>query len=148
MSDINLHDLLRKIDISADWVGLREVKESTTYRVIRDGNPQANFRDFILDGVSGLTNQTVYDDSTVSGDLDVWANAVQMGNAEYGAGFYLSETQALQALMAVMKYPGFEKGYSFISKPDDRPEQIDFEPEGIDAVNGYNCNDFAFYMLL
>ena len=46
MSDINLHDLLSKIDISADWVGLREVKESTTYRVIRDGNPQANFRDF------------------------------------------------------------------------------------------------------
>ena len=46
MSDINLQDLLSKIDISADWVGLREVKESTTYRVIRDGNPQANFRDF------------------------------------------------------------------------------------------------------
>ena len=46
MSDINLHDALNKIDISADWIGLREVKESTTYRVIRDGNPQANFRDF------------------------------------------------------------------------------------------------------
>ena len=46
MSDINLQDLLSKIDISADWIGLREVKESTTYRVIRDGNPQANFRDF------------------------------------------------------------------------------------------------------
>ena len=46
MSKINLHDALSAIDIQADWVGLREVKESTTYRIIRDGNPQANSRGF------------------------------------------------------------------------------------------------------
>ena len=45
MPDLNLHDALNKIDISADWVGLREVKETTTYRVVRDGNPQANMQD-------------------------------------------------------------------------------------------------------
>jgi len=44
MSDINLHNVLSTIDIKADWVGLREVKEATTYRVIRDGNPQTNSR--------------------------------------------------------------------------------------------------------
>ncbi len=44
MSKLNLQDALSAIDIQADWVGLREVKESTTYRVIRDGNPQANSR--------------------------------------------------------------------------------------------------------
>ncbi len=44
MSRLNLQDALSAIDIQADWVGLREVKESTTYRVIRDGNPQANSR--------------------------------------------------------------------------------------------------------
>ena len=44
MSKLNLHDALSAIDIQADWVGLREVKESTTYRIIRDGNPQANSR--------------------------------------------------------------------------------------------------------
>ncbi|MBC8257248.1 MAG: TldD/PmbA family protein [Candidatus Marinimicrobia bacterium] len=45
MSQLNLNDALSAIDIQADWVGLREVKESTTYRIIRDGNPQANSRD-------------------------------------------------------------------------------------------------------
>ena len=44
MSKLNLHKALAAIDINADWVGLREVKETTTYRVIRDGNPQANSR--------------------------------------------------------------------------------------------------------
>ena len=44
MSKLNLHTALAAIDINADWVGLREVKEVTTYRVIRDGNPQANSR--------------------------------------------------------------------------------------------------------
>jgi len=44
MSRLNLQDALSAIDVQADWVGLREVKESTTYRIIRDGNPQANSR--------------------------------------------------------------------------------------------------------
>ena len=44
MSNINLNDALSAIDINADWIGLREVKEITTYRVIRDGNPQSNSR--------------------------------------------------------------------------------------------------------
>ena len=44
MSDLNLHKALATIDVNADWVGLREVKEITTYRVVRDGNPQANSR--------------------------------------------------------------------------------------------------------
>ena len=44
MSDFNLNTALSSIDIYADWVGLREVREATTYRVIRDGNPQANSR--------------------------------------------------------------------------------------------------------
>jgi predicted Zn-dependent protease len=44
MPELNLHRALAAIDINADWVGIREVKEATTYRVIRDGNPQANSR--------------------------------------------------------------------------------------------------------
>lgn len=108
---------------------------------------QANFRDFILDGVSGLTNKTVFDDGSISGDLDTWGNGLKQGNAEYGAGFYLGDEQALNALKAILKYPGFEKGYSFISKRVDRPEQEGFEHDAAVGVNGYNCNDFAFYML-
>ncbi|MCP4442573.1 MAG: hypothetical protein GY810_27005 [Aureispira sp.] len=108
---------------------------------------QANFRDFILDGVSGLTSKTVLDDGTVSGDLDVFSNAVNQGNAEYGAGYYISDEQALNALKAIMKYPGHEKGYGFIAKKNYRPEQEGYEHSNVQGVNGYNCNDFAFYML-
>lgn len=108
---------------------------------------QANFRDFILDGVSGLTNQTVFDDGSISGGLDTWQSAINQGNAEYGAGYYLSEEQTLTALKSMLTYRGFEKGYSFISKRADRPEQEGFEHEKAVGVNGYNCNDFAFYML-
>lgn len=108
---------------------------------------QANFRDFILDGVSGLCNQTVFEDGTVSGELDVFANALNMGDAEYAAGFYLSDEQAANALRAIMQYPGFDKGYGFIAKEEDRPEQKDYELVDAQAVNGYNCNDFAFYLL-
>ena len=42
MNNINLQKALQKIDVSADWVGLREVKETSTYRIIRDGNPESN----------------------------------------------------------------------------------------------------------
>ena len=45
MSDLNLNNALNNIDIKADWIGLREVQETTTYRIIRDGNPQTNMRD-------------------------------------------------------------------------------------------------------
>ena len=44
MSANNLQNAISAIDINADWVGLRGVRETTTYRVIRDGNPQANSR--------------------------------------------------------------------------------------------------------
>ena len=39
---MSLYKLLEQIKLDADWIGLREVKEKSTYRVIRDGNPQEN----------------------------------------------------------------------------------------------------------
>ena len=42
---MNLKKILDKISINADWIGLREVKEVATYRVIRDNNPASNHRD-------------------------------------------------------------------------------------------------------
>ena len=44
MKNFNLKSILSNLDVKADWVGLRLLKESTTWRVIRDGNPQANTR--------------------------------------------------------------------------------------------------------
>ena len=39
---MNLKDVINRLDINADWVGLREYKENTTFHVIRDKNPLAN----------------------------------------------------------------------------------------------------------
>lgn len=43
-SDINLNNLLSAVDVPAQWVGLREVYEAHTPRMIRDGVPVANGR--------------------------------------------------------------------------------------------------------
>jgi len=42
MIGLDLKNVLSKINIKADWIGLREVKESTTYRIIRDLKPESN----------------------------------------------------------------------------------------------------------
>ena len=42
--DINLQELLGSIDVPADWVGVREVYEAHTPRMIRDGVPVSNGR--------------------------------------------------------------------------------------------------------
>ena len=42
--DINIKDLISAVDVPADWVGIREVYEAHTPRVIRDGVPVANGR--------------------------------------------------------------------------------------------------------
>ncbi|MGB5772038.1 MAG: TldD/PmbA family protein [Crocosphaera sp.] len=39
-----LETLLNKIDIPADWIGLRQVTETATLRYVRDGKPQSNGR--------------------------------------------------------------------------------------------------------
>tara|TARA_Y100001970_G_C14186347_1_gene832835 strand:- start:472 stop:1893 length:1422 start_codon:yes stop_codon:yes gene_type:complete len=39
---MQLKKILSEIKIDADWIGLREVNEKTSYRVIRDMKPQAN----------------------------------------------------------------------------------------------------------
>ena len=40
----DLSSVLNAINVSADWIGLREVKETKTFRSIRDVNPQSNAR--------------------------------------------------------------------------------------------------------
>ncbi|MBW4653931.1 MAG: TldD/PmbA family protein [Kaiparowitsia implicata GSE-PSE-MK54-09C] len=40
----NLHQILSTLDFPADWVGLRALRESSTYRELRDGLPEVNHR--------------------------------------------------------------------------------------------------------
>jgi len=42
---LDLNALLANVDVPADWVGLRYVRENTTFRMIRDGKPEVNNRD-------------------------------------------------------------------------------------------------------
>ena len=42
MEQINLKNLLSAVDVPADWVGIREVSETHTPRIVRDGVPQMN----------------------------------------------------------------------------------------------------------
>ncbi|BAQ62054.1 tldD family protein [Geminocystis sp. NIES-3708] len=42
----DLEKTLNNLKINADWVGLRQVRETTTTRVFRDGKPQSNGRNF------------------------------------------------------------------------------------------------------
>ena len=42
MEKINLKSMIQNLKVDAEWFALRKVYESDTYRVIRDGNPQAN----------------------------------------------------------------------------------------------------------
>ncbi|ACK68055.1 peptidase U62 modulator of DNA gyrase [Rippkaea orientalis PCC 8801] len=41
---INLQTILNSINLNADWIGLRQVTETTTTRSMRDGKPQSNGR--------------------------------------------------------------------------------------------------------
>ena len=42
--EFDLHQSLNRLNVSADWVGLRQVSETITTRHVRDGKPQANRR--------------------------------------------------------------------------------------------------------
>ena len=42
MDNTNLKSIIKNLRVNADWFGIRKVYESNTYRMIRDGNPQAN----------------------------------------------------------------------------------------------------------
>ena len=42
MQSINLKSIFNQLKVNAEWFGIRKVYESNTYRMIRDGNPQAN----------------------------------------------------------------------------------------------------------
>jgi len=42
---MDLQAILSGIDVRADWVGLRYVKENTGFRLVRDGKPEANTRE-------------------------------------------------------------------------------------------------------
>lgn len=107
---------------------------------------EANFRDFILDGVIGLTRPVVLPSGRLTGELQGLSGAIGQGNPDYAGGWMINDEQAEAMVDAILKYPGLEKGYSFLSTTEDRPN-APYETPNARAGNGYNCGDFAMYML-
>ena len=44
MQQLDLQSLLAAVDVPADWVGIREVTETHSPRIVRDGVPEVNGR--------------------------------------------------------------------------------------------------------
>ncbi|MFQ6610267.1 MAG: PmbA/TldA family metallopeptidase, partial [Fidelibacterota bacterium] len=73
MNTSDLKQILNGISLDADWVGLRAVRESTTYRIIRDDKPQANHRgethgimiEVLVDGQFGYYGVNSSDPETI-----------------------------------------------------------------------------------
>ena len=87
MEKIDLKKALDNIKVNADWIGLRQVKETTTYRVIRDLNPESNHTS--LD--NGIMVEVLVD-----GQFGYFA----VNNISYDAINYAAEKAYIQALNA------------------------------------------------
>ena len=68
------------------------------------------------------------------------------GEADYEGGWFMTDDQTDRMMRAFPQYPGRTKGYSFLSLVTERDDHA-YEPQGAQLMNGYNCGDFAFYLL-
>ena len=95
MNSINLQKAIENINVPADWVGIRQVKETTTYRVIRDGNPEQNSIDLdqgimvevLVNGQFGYygTHKSDYDSINAAAKkaYDIALNSSKYSNYSY-----------------------------------------------------------------
>ena len=95
MNSINLQKAIENINVPADWVGIRQVKETTTYRVIRDGNPEQNSIDLdqgimvevLVNGQFGYygTHKSDYDSINIAAKkaYDIALNSSKYSNYSY-----------------------------------------------------------------
>jgi len=73
MDSLDLKKILSNINVKADWIGLREVDETTTYRVIRDLNPESDSTfvdhgimvEVLVDGQFGYYGTHVLEESSI-----------------------------------------------------------------------------------
>ncbi|MCC7442176.1 MAG: hypothetical protein IT285_11110 [Bdellovibrionales bacterium] len=107
-----------------------------------------NLMAFLREGIRGLAAPVVIDPDTgrLSGNLQGFGDAVATGDADYEAGFFLTDDQAERAVEAFTTYAGHGAGYSFLRSIEEKPN-APYEPAGAQLVNGYNCGDFAFHVL-
>lgn len=106
---------------------------------------ETNIVGLLTRGIAGLA-QPVKQEGGWSGHFQSFTDAVRLGEADYEAGWFMTDEQAYHLLEACSIYPGTSSGYSFLRTIAERPN-TPFEPEGRELVNGYNCGDFAWFAL-
>ena len=98
-----------------------------------------NLAAFFTQGVKGLAVPT-------PGNFQSFSQILQLGDADFEAGWYMTDEQAARIVTSFKTYEGLSQGYSFLSDIGAKPN-TPYEPNGAQLGNGNNCGDFAFYAL-
>jgi hypothetical protein len=106
----------------------------------------ANMAALLREGIRGLGRPVVDADGKATWVMNAATEMYDMGEADYEGGWFMNDDQAERVIAALLEYPGRVKGYSFLGIVADRDDHA-YEPQGAQLMNGYNCGDFAFYLL-
>ena len=88
---MDLNVILQEIDVQADWIGLREVKETATVRAVRDGHPQAN----MAETTQGLMVEVLAD-----GQFSYFGtNSMDMSSVQHAAELAVKQVIIFQELV-------------------------------------------------
>lgn len=106
-----------------------------------------NLGAFLTQGVRGLGAPIIDPDTRKPrGNFQAFSDITPLGDADYEAGWYMTDEQAERILTVFKSYKGPELGYSFLRPIEEKPNPP-YEPANAQLVNGYNCGDFVFYAL-
>jgi hypothetical protein len=120
----------RETDIFTAWSG--------------DTNIVALLREGIRGLARPLRDSTT---GTLSGRFQGFADAVELGEADGAAGWFIDDEGAARALATLDSYAGRTLGYSFLSPIEDKPN-APYESPNARLVNGNNCGDYAYTALV
>ncbi len=107
---------------------------------------ETNIAGLLTEGMAGLAKPVRQEGGGLSGRFQSFEDAMKLGEADYEAGWFMSDEQAYRLLESFSLYLGTTQGYSFLRTIKERPN-APFEPDGKQLVNGYNCGDFAWFAL-
>ena len=104
-----------------------------------------NLAALLREGIKGMARPIIRDGRPLGG-LNSPEEISRLGDADYEAGWFLSDAQAETILRSIANYHGRQVGYAFLGLGSERPNPP-HDPPNAQLVNGYNCTDFAFYLL-
>jgi predicted Zn-dependent protease len=121
-TDFNLHQALQDLNLSADWIGLRHVRETTTTRYIRDGKPQSNGKNYsqgvmvevLVNGQFGYAATNRLDRSSIQNAAEIARNQALAASKWAVHSF----TDAVRPKAVGQYHSPFLKPFDFLSPAD------------------------------